>query len=160
MVCVIIDANLAFRIFTSEPEADFRPVFDWLYASDKDGCLVFGGKLSEELANRKDSLRYLRALFQAGRAFQIPHTIVQSGVQEQIRSGLCRSNDPHVVSLARVSGARILCSDDRNLWRDFRNPKLISKPRGRIYRNATHTDLLHHDPCCPRGNQERRRRRP
>jgi hypothetical protein len=35
MVCVIIDTNLAFRIFTSVPEDDFRPVFDWLHAPDK-----------------------------------------------------------------------------------------------------------------------------
>ena len=76
MVCVIIDANIAFRIFTSAPEADFRPVFEWLHTPIQNGCLVFGGKLSEELSNRKDSRRYLRALFQAGRAYQIPDAIV------------------------------------------------------------------------------------
>jgi hypothetical protein len=48
MVCVIIDANLAFRIFTSTPEDDFRPVFDWLHAPDKNGCVVYGGKLFKE----------------------------------------------------------------------------------------------------------------
>ena len=56
-MCVIIDVNLAFRIFTSVPEADFRPVFEWLHAPDKNGCLVFGGKLSHELAHRIDSRR-------------------------------------------------------------------------------------------------------
>jgi len=78
MMCVIIDVNLAFRIFTPAPEVDFRPVFEWLHASDKNGCLVFGGKLSQELSHRTDSRRYLRALLQAGRAYQIPDTTVQS----------------------------------------------------------------------------------
>jgi hypothetical protein len=159
-MCVIIDVNLAFRIFTSVPEADFRPVFDWLQAPDKNGCLVFGGKLFKELSNRTASLRYLRALLQAGRAYRIPDVVVQSDEQQVTDSRLCQSNDPHVVALARVSGARILCSHDQALHQDFRNPKLISKPRGRVYQNATHARLLRHDRSCPRGDQKRRQRRP
>jgi hypothetical protein len=158
-MCVIIDVNLAFHIFTSAPEADFRPVFDWLHAPDKNGCLVIGGKLLKELTQRKASLGYLRALVQAGRAYQFPNAEVQSEEQQVTDSGLCQSNDPHVVALARVSGARILCSHDQALHQDFRNPKLISKPRGRVYQSATHTRLLRHDRCCPRGDQKRRQRR-
>jgi hypothetical protein len=159
-VCVIIDTNLAFYIFTSAPEDDFRPVFEWLHDPDKNGCLVFGGKLSKELSNRGESLRYLRALLQAGRAFQIPDATLQSEERKVIHSGLCQSNDLHVIALARVSGARTLCSHDRELHQDFRNSELISKPRGRVYQNATHTKLLCHDPCCTRGGKIRRRRRP
>jgi len=157
-MCVIVDTNLAFRIFTSAPTDDFRPVFDWLHAPDKDGCLVFGGKLFNELSNRAASSRYLRALFQAGRAYQIPDGQVQDEEQEVACSGLCVSDDPHVVALARVSGARTLCSHGQALHQDFRNSQLIAKPRGRVYQNATHTHLLRHDPSCPRGNQKRRRR--
>jgi hypothetical protein len=159
MMCVIIDANLAFRVFTSAPEVDFRPVFDWLHAPDKDGCLVFGGKLSQELSNRTVSVRYLRALFQAGRAYQISDARVQNEERQVTCSGLCVSDDPHVVTLARVSGARTLCSHDQALHQDFCNPKLIAKPRGRVYQNATHTHLLRHDYCCPKGNRKRPRRR-
>jgi len=158
-MCVIIDVNLAFRIFTSAPEADFRPVFDWLHAPDKNGCLVYGGKLFKELSNRTASLRYLRALFQAGRAYQISDARVQDEEQQVTCSGLWQSDDPHVVALARVSGARTLCSHDQTLHQDFRNPKFIAKPRGRVYQNATHTHLLRHDHCCPRGNRKRRQRR-
>ena len=149
-MCVIVDANLASHIFTPAPAADFCPVFDWLHAPDKNGCLVFGGKLSNELSHRTDSRRYLRALLQAGRAYQIPDIIVQSEEQQVTDSVLCKSNVPHVVALARVSGARTLCSHDLALHRDFRNPKLIAKPRGRVYQNATHMHLLRHDTSCPR----------
>ena len=79
---MITDANLAFRIFTSAPEADLRPVFGWLHAPDKNGCLVFGGKLFKELSNRTASVRYLRALLQAGRAYQIPDVRLQSEEQQ------------------------------------------------------------------------------
>ena len=157
-MCVIIDVNLAFRIFTSTPETDFRPVFDWLHAPDKNGCVVFGGKLGKELSNRENSRRYLRELFRAGRAYQFPDATVQSEEQQVTDSGLCQSDDPHVVALARVSGARILCSHDQALHQDFRNPKLIAKPRGRVYQSATHTHLLRHDRSCPRGDHRRRQR--
>lgn len=157
-MCVIIDTNLAFRIFTSAPADDFRPVFDWLHAPDKNGCLVFGGKLFKEVSNRTDSVRYLRALAQAGRAYRIPDARVDDEEQRVTCSGLCKSDDPHVVALARVSGARILCSHDQALHQDFRNSRLIAKPRGHVYQNATHTPLLQHISSCPRGNQKRRRR--
>jgi len=158
-MCVIIDANLAFRVFTSAPEADFRPVFDWLHAPDKDGCLVFGGKLFAELSHRIASVRYLRALFQAGRAYRISDTRVQDEEQQITGRRLCQSNDPHVVALARVSGARTLCSHDQALHQDFRNSRLVSKLRGRVYQNATHTHLLHHDHSCPRSDKKHRRQR-
>jgi hypothetical protein len=160
MVCVIIDANLAFCIFTSVPEDDFRPVFEGLHAPDKNGCVVYGGKLANELSSRTASRRYLLELSRAGRARLIPEDIVQSEEEDLTRSRLCQSNDPHVIALARVSGARTLCSHDQKLHQDFRNAKLISNPRGRVYQNATHMPLLHHDSCCPRGGKIRRRRRP
>ena len=160
MVCVIIDANLAFRIFASTPEDDFCPVFDWLHAPDKNGCVVYGGLLYEELSSRIESRRYLLRLAQAGRARLIPEGILQPEEEELTRGGHCQSNDPHVIALARVSGARTLCSHDRALHQDFRNSELISKPRGRVYQNATHTNLLRHDPCCTRGGKIRRRWRP
>lgn len=146
-MCVIVDVNLAFRIFTSVPEADFRPVFDWLHALDKNGCVVFGGTLLKELSSREASRCYLLALLRAGRAHRIPDALVQSEAQQVTDSGLCKSDDPHVVALARVSGTRTLCSHDRALHQDFRNVKLISKPRGRVYQNAMHTHLLSGKPA-------------
>ena len=159
MVCLIIDTNLAFYIFTSEPEGDFRPVFDWLHAPDKNGCVVYGGKLFKELSGRATSRRYLLELVRAGRARPISEDSVQSEEEELSRSGICQSNDPHVIALARTRGARTLCSHDQKLHQDFRNPRLISKPRGRVYQNATHVSLLHHDSSCHMGDGRRRKRR-
>jgi len=48
------------------------------------------------------------------------------------------------IALARVNGARVLCSEDGALWTDFKNQRLINKPRGRIYRTAQHARLLCH----------------
>ena len=44
-----------------------------------------------------------------------------------------RSNDRHVLALARLSGARLLYSRDEALRDDFRNVKLLAGPRGKLY---------------------------
>ena len=47
--------------------------------------------------------------------------------------GQCRSDDPHVLALAIVSGARLLYSNDAALQRDFKDKRLIDSPRGKVY---------------------------
>ena len=44
-----------------------------------------------------------------------------------------RSNDTHVLALARVSGARLLFTNDDDLKRDFANPDIIPGTPGQIY---------------------------
>jgi len=44
-----------------------------------------------------------------------------------------KSDDAHVVALAIVSGARLLYSKDVDLHEDFKNSKIISDPRGKVY---------------------------
>jgi len=153
-VCLIVDANLASAVFAGSPESDFAPILDWL--NERDGCLVYGGYLATELARMEKPRRYLLALLRAGRARQVPDEQVAEEQATVSATGLCRSNDPHVVALARVSGARTLCTHDRDLQRDFRNPQLLSKPRGSIYQRQDHARLLRHTTTC--GRLRRRRR--
>lgn len=44
-----------------------------------------------------------------------------------------QSDDPHILALAVVSGARLLYSNDRLLQHDFKNLALINQPRGKVY---------------------------
>ena len=67
----------------------------------------------------------------------------------------CRSNDQHVIALAQVSGARLLYSDDGDLHEDFKNNRLINRPRGVVYStkngdNLTpaHRNLLGRTDIC------------
>ena len=144
-MCLIVDANLASRVFGHPPEEDFLPVLDWL---GRDGCLVVGGHLATELGRLENVRRFVLALLRAGRARQLPDREVEqeeAGLRE-----LCQPNDGHVVALARVSGARTLCTHDRALQGDFRNPHLISRPRGFIYQRREHAHLLKHSGSCGR----------
>ena len=44
-----------------------------------------------------------------------------------------KSDDPHVIALAQVSGARLLYTNDEDLQKDFRNTNLVNNPSGKVY---------------------------
>jgi len=148
-VCLIIDANLASRAFSQPPHRDFRPVVDWLTLPRYNGRLVVGGKLSAELFKLETARKFLVRLNQAGRARVIADKSLEP--ETHAIASRCRSNDHHVIALARVGGARLLCSHDKKLHSDFTNPELISDPKGRIYQTAEHAHLLRqfgHTKAC------------
>jgi hypothetical protein len=145
-MCLIIDANKA-ADFVNHPEVpEHATIYDWL--ENQAGTLALGGKLSLELSSISAMRRYLRTLIQAGRAKQYPDDAVNSEEDVVDASGLCRSDDPHIIALARVSGARVLFSVDDPLCADFRNTRLVPRPPGKIYRRAQHRHLLLNGPAC------------
>ena len=143
-MCAIVDANMASRFFALDP--DLLPLWKWI--NDGEGRLAVGGQLTIELNRVAEAGAQLRSWLQAGLAFQEDAAKLEAE-QEEI-TGQCSSNDPHVIALARVSRARILCSSDRKLHADFRNRALINNPRGSIYQSAQHADhVLRHQGRCP-----------
>lgn len=147
-MCLIVDANRASLVFAQLVTTDFVPIRDWLTSPKKDGQLIVGGHLETELNKINGARRFILALQRAGRARFIPRSTVIAEEAIVVAMGSCQSNDSHVIALARVSGARVLCSEDGALWTDFKNQKLISNPRGRIYRTAQHARLLCHTKAC------------
>ena len=145
-MCVIIDANFAHLISSSPPDIDFIPVKTWLL--DKDGCLVTGGKLSEELYKLKRVKHFILTLSRAGKAKIYPFHVLNAEKSEISKLGINCSDDLHIIALARISGARTLCSRDKNLHKDFKNTTLINNPKGKIYQNQGHEHLLQHTPSC------------
>ena len=64
-----------------------------------------------------------------------------------VETGHCQSNDHHVIALARVSGARVLFTEDKALMRDFGDLRLL-RPKGKVYRRPSHSRLLVHRRGC------------
>ncbi len=147
-MCIIVDANMASIVFASPTPDDFVPLIDWLTSKKIDGRLVIGGKLSQELDKVTNVGHLIQTLSRAGRARQISHKEVEEETKIVESTNLCRSDDPHVIALARLSGARTLCTAEIKLHADFKNQKLISKPKGRIYQTSDHKNLLRHEPSC------------
>lgn len=141
---LIIDANCAGDALSGRPSADFVPIVDALLKGV--AKLVVGGKLKQEYQRHGPTWRYLRILDQAGRARFVDDSAVDAEEERLVGAFQLRSDDPHVLALARVSGARLLCSRDQNLHADFDNPEIISDPRGYIYQAAAHRKLI--KKCC------------
>ena len=57
----------------------------------------------------------------------------EDSVRERERTirneGVCESDDPHILALAQISGARLLYTNDRALQRDFGKSELIASPK-------------------------------
>jgi len=138
---LIVDANCANETLCSNPSPDFKPVMSAI-VHGKRKIVVGGSKQKAEYQRLIGVWRFLRSLDQAGRALMINDGKVdfeQAYLEKNIPMA---SDDPHVLALARVSGARLLCSYDQALHADFCNKAIIDRPRGKVYQNAGHARLL------------------
>ena len=160
-------------VFGEDPPEAGVALFRWIQR--RDGKLVVGGTLAEELridSRLKRRVRgrtkldvgtfteWLQLAWQRGRVLNLDlieesHRAIRNRTQELHDSGDLRSDDPHIIALANVSGARLLYSDDRNLHQDFTDGALIDNPRGKVYstlrnRDVTqaHRRLMRDAPAC------------
>ena len=150
-MCMILDVNVAHEILDDSDSAAGR-AFGACIASRK-AKLLLGGKLRQEFYHTK--LReLLRQEMLAGKIKNIPDQKINDEAQNLRNQGLCRSNDHHIIALARLGGARLLYSNDTKLHADCKDKNLIDKPRGKIYPYSergkltdTHRALLRENVC-------------
>ena len=153
-MCAIVDANAASEVFGSDRPAAGTKFLEWLSAGR--GTLVVGGKLFEELGVLSSFGSWARQALLSGRMKVENAEAVAVRTDEIEKEGARKSDDPHILALALVSGARLLYSNDRDLQRDFKTKALIDNPRGRVYSTlrdgtftAAHEKLLSTTTCRP-----------
>jgi hypothetical protein len=144
-MCLILDNDVCHKAIAPKDHSEALPVLNWLW-SEK-GHLVYGGKNRSELSEHAKVHKLLEVLWQAGRAERIDDGAVDRETLVVKADCTLKSDDPHVLALARLSGARTLWTNDGPLMDDFRDSTIIS-PRGSVYTKADHTDLLCHVPGC------------
>ena len=155
-MCAIVDANVASEIFGPDPKPAGAEFFDWIKKGS--GRLVAGGKLLEELeASSEDFRIWASEAVKAGNMKIVNRSEVAARIEQIQRKGECKSNDPHILALAEISGARLLYSNDVALQQDFNDKKLIDKPRGKVYSTRlggnfrdSHKNLLRANNLCRR----------
>lgn len=130
-MCAIIDADVVSKVFclNRKPAAD--QFFNWVNAGQ--GRLVIGGTLEIELYKNGTFRSWAESALKAGRLRFENKKSVMDKSKELKASYRLRSDDPHTIALAMVSGARLLYSNDKDLHKDFKNEKLINDPQGRIF---------------------------
>ena len=131
-MCAIVDANVVSEVFGSNLSPAGDRFFNWLNRGS--GLLVVGGKVLEELeASSPNFRRWGQEAQLAGRIRILNRTIIDERTAQLQNDAAIKSDDPHVIALAQVSGARLLYTNDLDLQRDFKNKMLIDEPRGKVY---------------------------
>ena len=134
-MCAIVDANARDQVFGDAQSEAGKFFLDWLL-KPKGGTLVLGGKLRSELSDGGRNRNFMRVYGQLrldGRVKDIPDGDVETETAALEAVRICRSDDAHVLALARLSGARLLYTNDQDLQDDFNNPQIVNDPRGRVY---------------------------
>jgi rRNA-processing protein FCF1 len=153
-MCAIVDNNVRDQVFGEHTQSAAGEYFlQWLTGGR--GKLVVGGELLRELDEYGQFKRWLRTALVRNIALAVNDDDVDVETDAIRSQGICRSDDEHVLALARVSGARLLFTNDRDLQEDFRNRQIIAGTRGRIYTTVdysdvrpTHRDLLNRSDLC------------
>jgi len=143
-MCIIVDANVFHRVLRSADDPDYYPVQHAIFGKHSGvQRLILGGTVcAEELKKDEVASRIVLRLDQMGRVQLVSSSSVDAEAATLASQALCKSNDHHVIALARIAGARILCSADGALVADFKNKALIDNPRGRVYSKPSHRRLL------------------
>lgn len=145
-MCMIVDAS-RLGVFLAEPvHEDSVPIRKWL--DERGGRIVYStaGKFADEVVGKARTK--LEAYYQAGKAEYVP----LEHFEEDARTlaSQIRSNDPHIIALARAKGVRLLYTGDGDLANDFKDKSLIDRPRGKVYSRASHAHLLTRSACARR----------
>ena len=135
-MCLILDAS-KYGDFLNPDNKDMHPVKKWV---EKKGKIVYSPtqKFESELTGK------IRTQFEhyteAGKIKRIDKKLVED---QQNNLPKLKSNDPHIIALAKVAKVRLLVTGDKNLSKDFKS--II--PKGKVYQNKTHALLLTNASC-------------
>ena len=138
-MCAIIDANVSHEVFgSSRPEAG-KEFFVWLH--DGSGFLVVGGRLLDELYSTQ-AREWARQAALSGQMKIVNSTDVAVKERELLDQHVLRSDDPHVIALALVSGARLLYSNDPGPSAGFRGQTACRRSKGQSLYDANTQKFL------------------
>lgn len=159
-MCLIVDNSIRDRVFFKSDDDDFRDLHSCFKGNLRPlVIIIYGGQLRREYLQRKDMIEQLAELDRKGQARIIKDAEVDKETMLVKASRLCRSNDAHIIALARVARVRLLAADDNRLKRDFKNKALIDDPRGKVYDRRNHDALLREFCASPSLNRVKKRRR-
>ncbi|MDE0458888.1 MAG: hypothetical protein OXI15_16455 [Chromatiales bacterium] len=143
-MCIIVDTSRMGDFLADPPGDDAAPIRRWLDTGSGSVVYSTAGKFADEIRGhaRQRLLRYS----QAGKAKFVPEDRFID--DQNTLEGQIRSDDPHVLALARATGVRLLYTGDADLIADFKDKAFLDKPRGKIYSGAANANLLTRSACA------------
>lgn len=145
-MCIVVDPPTLIPMFkTDDPEhPNFAPVKDWLTTGP--GKLVIGGtKFKSELTAVSSMLRLIMEFDKRGKVLRQKDCDVDA--DEVIVKGIEPASDfddPHLVALVRLSGAKLICTRDLRSHKYLRATKFYrtTLERPKLYTRAKNSALL------------------
>lgn len=131
MNLAIVDKNVVDELFGSNGCEAGPEFLKWIEHGD--GRLSSGGGNWDELRDHKSFRGWANTARRSGWLRLVPDEVVRDETVRLQRGKACKSNDEHVIALARVGGARLLYTNDVALQEDFDDPELVNDPRGKVY---------------------------
>lgn len=159
-MCMIIDTNTISCLFSADNKKhnDFKPVLRWL-VYDKAKINLGGRLLTEELAvgNLRHFIPLINELARLNKIHYINNVQVNLKEQEIKDNNSSHDfDDSHIIALAIVSKAKIICSDDSRSFKfikkinEYDNKSDIPKIYTTIG-HVPHTELLCDSNICSNG---------
>ena len=150
-MCAIVDSDVAAEVFGKNPSDAGLRFFNWV--SSGTGLLIVGGKNLIEL-NQTSAKTWISQAYRFGKVRIEDKQEVNNLSEEISTQHTCKSNDQHILALSRISGARLLFTNDWDLQKDFKNGLLVGGKGGKIYTTRknrkfgdTHKRLLKRHVC-------------
>ena len=147
-MCVIIDANQLGNFAvpdTNQSSKDgMERLHKWILTRGKVVYPQFG-KYAEEIESNSKAAKVLKRYKRARRA-TVPHRQELDDAMKEFSKKDIKSNDAHILAVAKASHATLLCTKDRDLKDDFK--RLIRG--GKIYPNSKKAqEKLLRESTCP-----------
>ena len=137
-MCMILDNDTWGDFLAQKP--DMQPIHDWL--KQKNGKLVYSNHQGFQELSKKYQ-KSLSEYSRAGQAHLVPGEEVEKEIKEiEKEHNIKKSNDRHILGLAKAFNIKVLCTKDKRLHQKFK--AIIG---GRIYQNKNHQHLLTADLC-------------
>lgn len=134
-MCAIVDASVVHEVFGPDQSPAGRKFRNWIDQGSM--RLVAGGKVLEELDAHGHFRQWRAIAVQTGKIRIVSRERMDARMRELQDADSCTSDDEHVISLAQLSGARLLYSNDIALRNDFKKKVLLDRPRGKVYSTRT-----------------------
>lgn len=136
-MCIIIDANKIVEFLDADND-DMEPVRAWL---SEFGKIVYSvsGNSKQEKEQYQSFPHKFREYSRANKLIRVNPSDVEKEIKNLPK---LKSNDQHIVALAKLKNVKVLVSGDKKLHKDFK--KIAG---GKVYQTKEHKHLLTPDLC-------------
>ena len=142
-MCAIVDASGAEDVFGKDRPEIGIAFFNWI---EEHGHIVTGGKLTREIRSScPNFILWAQEAERTRKLIKISKSNINVEMNKITKNRYLRSNDTHVLAIARAGEARLLYSNDKPLLEDFVDSRFIRRPQGDTMTSYTGGDLSDED---------------